>query len=923
MMIKILHVDDNPDHLELIKKRLQSLSDDLQIEWAESADQAIESLGRGEFDCILCDYQMPQKDGLQLLQSLRKSGNRDPVIFLTGQGNEEIAAKALRSGADDYYTKDLSFAHYERLVNRIHKVVEASKERLKKEQAEIALRESEERYRNLVERANDGITLLQDGIIKYINPRAAEMLGRPVSEVVGTPITQYIHSSERKKVVGLYKARMEGRGAPAIYETVLLRHDGGHFDAEVNAGVISHRGAPADLVIFRDVTERKRADLVQKSIYKISDAVITTGNLEELFGRIHAIVGELMPAENIYIALHDPVTDMVSYPYWVDRFDEKPEPEQLGKGLTAYVIRSGRPLLAIPEVFESLVAEGEVESIGAESIDWLGVPLRTEKKTIGVLTVQSYSEGVRYGEEEKDILVFVSNQIAMAIERKRAEEAIRKREEEYKNLLNNAQVGIYRSRIGNGKLVMANRRLADIFGYDSFDVFREQFITTESYVNPRDRERMLSLLKRDGKVKNFEARVRKLDGEVIWVMISARANYAEDYIEGVVSDISELKDAQQELARSEKRMKLALEASNEGMWEWNLKTGKAHFSKRWAEILGYAQDEINGTVTSWEKLVHPEDRSEVQDVLQKHIGGDEPYFQAEHRLRTRSGGWKWVMARGKIVERATDGKPSRIVGTHSEIDSSSEMELLVSRNKLRRRTRDLEAVNRELQAFSYSVSHDLKAPARRIAGFSGIMLDRFGDKLGEEGKEMLQNMLSHSETVQRLIDDLLKLSKVTEAQLKRDRVDLSSLAREVAEDLQQTQPERDVKFLIADDLIVEGDRSLLLLMIQNLFGNAWKFTAHNAGARIEFGTEPNGYEQTFFVKDDGIGFNAANADKLFAPFQRLHDSDQYEGSGIGLATVQRVVHRHGGRIWAEAEEGKGATFYFTLNNNGKNNDIRH
>jgi signal transduction histidine kinase len=230
--------------------------------------------------------------------------------------------------------------------------------------------------------------------------------------------------------------------------------------------------------------------------------------------------------------------------------------------------------------------------------------------------------------------------------------------------------------------------------------------------------------------------------------------------------------------------------------------------------------------------------------------------------------------------------------------------------------RELEATNRELEAFSYSVSHDLRAPLRSIDGFSQIILEDYAEELDEEGKDYLCRVRTASQKMGRLIDDLLGLSRVTRGALNRKRVDLSALAMEVAEELREAKPERKVEFSIQKGLEVWGDPRLLRVALVNLIGNAWKFTEKKHEARIEFGLDEElsrrGHIPVYYVRDNGAGFEMIYADKLFGAFQRLHGQDEFEGTGIGLATVQRVVHRHGGRIWAEGEEGRGATFYFTL-----------
>ncbi|MCL4464494.1 MAG: ATP-binding protein [Chloroflexi bacterium] len=232
--------------------------------------------------------------------------------------------------------------------------------------------------------------------------------------------------------------------------------------------------------------------------------------------------------------------------------------------------------------------------------------------------------------------------------------------------------------------------------------------------------------------------------------------------------------------------------------------------------------------------------------------------------------------------------------------------------EVQRRAVELDVANKEIEAFSYSVSHDLRAPLRGIDGFSQALLEDHADKLDEVGRGYLQLVRSESQRMAQLIDALLALSRITRAGLHWARVDLSALAREVAADLQKAEPERLVEFTITPGLVANGDGRLLQVVLENLIGNAWKFTGKQASARVEFGEVRAQGMPAYFVRDNGAGFDMAYAGKLFGAFQRLHSQSEFAGTGIGLASVQRIIHRHGGRIWAEGQAGMGATFYFTL-----------
>jgi signal transduction histidine kinase/ActR/RegA family two-component response regulator len=228
------------------------------------------------------------------------------------------------------------------------------------------------------------------------------------------------------------------------------------------------------------------------------------------------------------------------------------------------------------------------------------------------------------------------------------------------------------------------------------------------------------------------------------------------------------------------------------------------------------------------------------------------------------------------------------------------------------RTAQLEAANKELEAFSYSVSHDLRAPLRAIDGFSKALLEDYRDALDTRGLHYLERVQRGAERMGQLIDDLLGLSRVARGEMHRESVDLSALVQSLALELGRTHPNREVQLIVAPGVVADGDARLLRVAFENLLGNAWKYTAKHPQARIEFGVAEGGGQRVYFVRDDGAGFDPTLADRLFRAFQRLHDRDEFEGTGVGLATVQRIIHRHGGRIWAEAAVEQGATFYFTL-----------
>jgi signal transduction histidine kinase len=253
------------------------------------------------------------------------------------------------------------------------------------------------------------------------------------------------------------------------------------------------------------------------------------------------------------------------------------------------------------------------------------------------------------------------------------------------------------------------------------------------------------------------------------------------------------------------------------------------------------------------------------------------------------------------------GRVTRWFGTCTNIDTVKRTE-----EGLRRASAETDAVNRELEAFSYSVAHDLRAPLRSIDGFSHALLEDNADQLDAVGKGHLARVRAAAQRMARLIDDLLSLSRLSRAELHREPVNLTRIARTVAERLREAEPLREVELVVEDGLVTEGDASLLAVVMENLLGNAWKFTGRRRKARVEVGLTSKGGVRVFFVRDNGTGFDMAYVSKLFGAFQRLHAASDFPGTGIGLAIVHRIVQRHGGYIWTESEVDGGATFFFTL-----------
>ena len=396
------------------------------------------------------------------------------------------------------------------------------------------------------------------------------------------------------------------------------------------------------------------------------------------------------------------------------------------------------------------------------------------------------------------------------------------------------------------------------------------------------------------------------------------ANAMNDMRRGLLEAHEEIAASTEQLQRSDTRFRFAMDAMEEGLWELSVPDWRVTYSSGFARLLGYELEEITVGWDFWNSRVHPEDKVRVLEAVRAHIEGRAPAYRAEYRLRKADGAWIWVLSRGRVVERAADGAALRAVGTTMDITALKTAQEEVSRvnasleESVEKRTAELAAAVQELDAFSYSVSHDLRAPLRAVSGFARILGEEHAGQLDEQGRRLLGQIVDGADRMRDLIDGLLALARLRRKDLHLRAVDLSALAAETVAELRGSDPGRAVQVTIAPGLVVQADPVMMRSLLQNLVGNAWKYTARSPSARIEMGVLDLQGERVYYVRDNGAGFDTRYADKLFQPFARLHSEKEFPGTGIGLATVHRIVSRHGGRVWTESEVDRGATFYFTL-----------
>lgn len=429
------------------------------------------------------------------------------------------------------------------------------------------------------------------------------------------------------------------------------------------------------------------------------------------------------------------------------------------------------------------------------------------------------------------------------------------------------------------------------------------------------RQEFLSRVSDEGRVGNLPATLRRRNGETFDALVSGEVLDMGDarHLLTTVTDISELVRTREALEASEARFSSAFRLNPIGMAVTRLSDGRyLELSDVFPNALGYTREEsLDRTATELGIWPSPAARQ----LFLERLLAEKQLLGFETRMRNKSGELIDCLIWASLVRL---GGEQCVLSSTLDVSSQKRQEAQILamnetlEQRVAERTAELESANRELETFSYSVSHDLRAPLRAIGGFARFLADSGGVTNEAMRARARERIVAGVDRMNALIDDLIGLAQVSGQELLRQEVDLGVLAREVAGLLREDAPDRSVELDIAVQGRVRCDRALIRIVLENLFGNAWKFSAGREPAKIEFGSETQpGGETAYFVRDNGAGFDPEYADRLFSPFQRLHSEREFDGTGIGLATVRRIIARHGGRVWARSEPDKGATFYFT------------
>ncbi|MFL6208320.1 MAG: PAS domain S-box protein [Pyrinomonadaceae bacterium] len=911
---RILFLEDMPADAELAERELRRAGMNFSARRVETADAFRAALTEFAPDLILSDFRLPQFTGLDAIRLARELMPDVPIILVTGSLTEELAVECMREGATDYILK----SSLTRLPAAVLNALEKAETRRAKEQAIQALERREEQYRELFENANDLIyTHDLAGRFTSLNKAGERITGYTRAEAIQMNMADVLSPEQLARARAMMSCK-EGFGGATVYDLEIISKNGRKVALELSTSLIYQDGRIVGVQgIGRDVTEKRQAEAERQVISKIIQGMGTTANLNELLQLIHESIGKVLNAENCFVALHDKSTGALAMQFFVDKHDAPPPAQAVERGRAAYVFRTGRPSLITAEVFAQLIAQGEVEARGTAPAAWLGVPLRTPSGTTGVLVVQHYEDPNAYSERDLELLSSVGGQIALAIERKRADEALRDSEVRYRQLVEFSPEAII---IHNGGVfTYVNPAAAHLFGAaTSAELIGRRVM---DFVHPDYRElvaRRMAQVRRGQDVPLIEERLVRLDGQIVEGEVAAMpfVHNGQLSIQCFVRDLTEHKRAEAERDAERELLNALIERLPVGVLFRDESGHYARVNRRAAQILDTETDRLVGLpaaeLGTLVQIAGPDAAPLAPEQLPSSVAmrTQQPVGPVEELITTAAGNKRRVIINVAPVALSEQGAAGCVVVLDDVTEQYAMQEQL-------RQSQKMESIG----LLAGGVAHDFNNLLTAIQGNTQLALRKL--KADDPIHHRLLEVEKASQRATVLTRQLLAFSR--RQYLERRAINLNGTINDISKMVRRIIGEDvEVRVNEASELApVFADPTQIEQVIMNLAVNARDAMPGGGLLLIETNnveldaaycrrysyTRPGRYVQ-IKVSDTGEGMDTETQKRIFEPF--FTTKELGKGTGLGLAMVYGIIKQHDGHIHVYSELGHGTTFKIYL-----------
>jgi PAS domain S-box-containing protein len=761
------------------------------------------------------------------------------------------------------------------LISVVSELYRRSRQRAETYREELSRHQADARFSTVFQASPlaMSITDLQDGRLIDVNQTYLDQVGFKREEVVGQRATEL----EAEVLSGDPHGVLRELGDARSWEAQYRRRSGGTQTALVSAEVVQVAGRKSIWAVIQDITERKKAEEALRESERLF-----RGTLESMLEGF-----QLIGSDWKYIYINAAA----------ERHNRRPKEELLGNRYTDMW-----PGIEATEVF-AVIQRCMIERAPQAMENEFTFP--DGRKGWFDLRISPVTEGI----------VIFSDDIS---DRKRSEEALRSSEEKFSQAFANAPVAIALTRAVDGQFIEVNDRWVELLGHSRGEAIGRSASAMNIWPSAEDSQRFVRALEDEGWLRGWEQQFRKKSGEAFVAQLSARvmAVQGEKAVLSILMDITDRKRSEAALQENQQLLQKVIDLAPPFIFAKDRSSRHLFVNRSCAEANGLTPDQMIGRTDMDLGL----DKSQAEGFMRNDrevIDHGIPQINVEERLTDRTGKTR-VLQTTKIPFSVPGSSEPALLGVAVDITelkrAEEEIRLLNSglEQRVEERTAELAAANKELEAFAYAVSHDLRAPLRALNGFSQALQEDYGTEMKGEAKDYLDQIRLASSRMAELIEGILTLSRSTRGELRREEVDLSAVACRILADLGRAEPDRGVQWSVQPGLTASGDARLIENVLDNLLGNAWKYTSRTDHPEIRFYAKGAAGAMEFCVSDNGAGFDMRHADHLFKPFQRLHRQEEFSGTGIGLATVQRIIQRHGGLLRAVGTPGKGAMFSFSL-----------